>query len=96
MRATQYPELGYDKFGRHHWQFVATDTASQVGPIYPTKTLLLADLQRYARLFGCEAAPEDPKDAIIRALRGRRLRSWPQSLNQRFSVGEIFAKGVRP
>ena len=48
-------KLAFDKFGPYHWQFIHIDidkTKSQIGPIYKTKSELLADLGRYATEFG--------------------------------------------
>ncbi|MCD1645206.1 hypothetical protein [Aurantimonas coralicida] len=46
---TRFPELYFENIGPSMWSFFAADTRSRVGPIYRTKTELLADLTRYAR-----------------------------------------------
>jgi hypothetical protein len=43
---TMWPELQYEKVG-DVWRF--TNEGHVVGPQYPTKTLLLADMRRYAK-----------------------------------------------
>ena len=55
---TRFPELGYQHRG-DHWRIldltggVRPDDAPGVGPLYPTRAELLADLDRYAAAFGC-------------------------------------------
>lgn len=56
-RPTRYPELGYRHQGSGLWRIVDNSSGSEVGPQYRTKAELLADLDRYARYFGCEGAP---------------------------------------
>ena len=51
-RKTRFPELNYACFGRGHWQFIDASTDSQVGPFYHSQVELLADLERYAAIFG--------------------------------------------
>ena len=52
---TRYPELGY-VHSVGCWRIVDMSTGDVVGPLYKTRAELLADLPRYAALFGCEGA----------------------------------------
>lgn len=67
---TRYQELGYAHLDTNLWRFVdlidgGTIFGACTGPHYRTKAELLADLDRYAREFGCEGAKwEDPADII--------------------------------
>ena len=51
---TRFPELAYQHRG-DHWRIldVTGGGESGVGPQYPTRAELLADLERYAAAFGC-------------------------------------------
>lgn len=53
---TRYPELVLCNL-KGFWQFAAVQgdgsDAAQVGPRYATKMEALADLDRYARFYGC-------------------------------------------
>jgi hypothetical protein len=51
-RGTRYPALGFEWRG-DHWRILDNATGSAVGPIYKTRKELLADLDRFAREFGC-------------------------------------------
>ena len=53
-RPTRYKQLGYFNWGPRHWQFMALDGFAPVGKIYPTKAELLADIDRYAKFYGCD------------------------------------------
>lgn len=57
--ATRFPELVLLGLG-DHWRFGAVqgdgEDASPVGPYYATKAEALADLDRYARFYGCKGA----------------------------------------
>lgn len=53
MTPTRFPELSYAKTG-NVWRFVDNSTGRVVGPSYRTKAELLADVERYAKLFGCK------------------------------------------
>lgn len=46
---TRFVGLGYSNYGPKHWQFVDRDGDAQIGPIYPTKAELLADVENFAR-----------------------------------------------
>ena len=48
IRPTRFKELGYVSYAGI-WRFVDTETKAAVGPIYKTKSEMLADLERYAR-----------------------------------------------
>jgi len=50
---TRYRELEFAKIEPGCWQFIDAETKSQIGPHYASKAELLADLERYAREFGC-------------------------------------------
>lgn len=55
IRPTRYLELGYRNDGRGLWRIYALDgTPAAVGPHYASKAELLADLNRYAKEYGCE------------------------------------------
>ena len=56
IRATRFSELGYTHVTRNLWRNVDISTGNVVGPHYRSKAELLADLERYAALFGCCAA----------------------------------------
>ena len=60
VRKTQYPELGYLKVGMACWRVIdlsdnpaPDDSPIVIGPQYRTKTELLADLNRFAKVYGC-------------------------------------------
>lgn len=53
VRSTRFPQLGYLQLDRALWRFVdisdgCTDPPRCVGPLYRTRSELLADLDRYA------------------------------------------------
>jgi hypothetical protein len=52
---TRFHELGFTTY-HGIWRIVAKDTGNVVGPIYKSKSELLADLPRYAADYGCELA----------------------------------------
>ena len=56
IRKTCFEELGYVCDGPGLWRVVDLSDGRQarVGPQYRTKVELLADLERYARFFGCK------------------------------------------
>ena len=57
IRPTRYPELGYRQDDHELWRIYSMDgTPAAVGPQYRSKAELLADLDRYAKEYGC--APE--------------------------------------
>lgn len=52
VRETRYPELGFTKIedgSRVIWRVVCRETGAEVGPLYASRSELLADLERYAR-----------------------------------------------
>ena len=51
IRKTMWPELGYQNQGGV-WRFIDTTDNGPVGPQYPSQTVLLADMRRYAKEFG--------------------------------------------
>jgi hypothetical protein len=53
-RLTRYPELAYEQHAKDLWRIIATDTQQAIGPFYKTKAELLADLNRYAKEYGCD------------------------------------------
>lgn len=53
IRPTRFQELGYRQDGPKLWRIYATDGNQAVGPHYATRTELLADLERYAKDYGC-------------------------------------------
>lgn len=59
IRPTRFAELGYRQDAPGLWRIYDITDASRpaaVGPQYRSKAELLADLERYAALFGCGAA----------------------------------------
>lgn len=52
---TRYPELRLAQVTRSLWRYVTEDNAI-VGPFYKTKLEALADLDNYARFYGCAGA----------------------------------------
>ncbi len=56
MKPTRFPELNYQRVIPGLWRFIDASTLATVGPHYSTERELLADMQRYAELFGCMAA----------------------------------------
>jgi hypothetical protein len=52
MTKTCYPELAYEQVVRGCWRFIDVSTNRYVGPSYPTEVQLLADLERFAGVFG--------------------------------------------
>jgi hypothetical protein len=50
---TRYPELGYRREAPGLWHIYDLTTLRPVGPQYGSQKELLADLDRYAAIFGC-------------------------------------------
>jgi hypothetical protein len=67
-RPTRFAELSYRQQGAALWRFVDNATGAVVGQQYRTKGELLADLDRYATLFGCKDATNSMSPELI--LRG--------------------------
>lgn len=55
LRPTRYAELWYRQDGPGLWRFYSEDRRA-VGPQYKTKAELLADLERYAEVYGAGEA----------------------------------------
>lgn len=53
QRRTRYPELDYQRQGTGNWRIIDTDGNAVVGAQYASEKELLADLDRYAGVFGC-------------------------------------------
>lgn len=51
-RPTRFRELGYRQDAPSCWRIVMYETGAAVGPQYKTRAELLADLDRFASLFG--------------------------------------------
>ena len=54
LHAILTPEMMFGHF-KDHWRFVNLDqdgSTHNVGPLYPTKELLLADMRRYLTEYG--------------------------------------------
>jgi hypothetical protein len=51
-RPTRFPELFYAPIRPNLWRILDADGAA-IGPQYRTRFELLADLDRYARDYGC-------------------------------------------
>ena len=54
---TRFLELNYVKIKDGLWRIVDASTGAPVGPHYRTKMELLADLDRFASVFGCGQEP---------------------------------------
>jgi hypothetical protein len=54
---TRYPELMYRQAFPGVWRFVGD--GCDIGPQYPTKAELLADLDRFAAEYGCDGALDE-------------------------------------
>lgn len=56
IQRTRFPELAYQHRG-DHWRILdmgdAPERESGIGPQYPTRAALVADLERYAAVYGC-------------------------------------------
>lgn len=52
IKRTRYRELSYQRQGQSNWRFLANDTGRVVGPSYVREGELLADLERYAKIYG--------------------------------------------
>ena len=55
---TRYPELTFAQVAPGQWQLLCRggwggNDWAQIGPAYASKAELLADLDRYARFYGC-------------------------------------------
>jgi hypothetical protein len=57
IRDTRFPELGYARPLKEVWRVIDKSTGCGVGPLYKTRAELLADLDRFAVVFGCSPAP---------------------------------------
>ena len=53
IHTTRYPELNYQLQGAGNWRILDSSTGAAVGPSYRTRAELLADLARFAEVFGC-------------------------------------------
>jgi hypothetical protein len=53
---TKYRELGYTRIDASTWQFVSLEDGAQVGRHYPNRASLMADLEIYASMYGCDGA----------------------------------------
>jgi hypothetical protein len=53
---TKYRELGYTRLDASTWQFVSLEDGAQVGRHYPSRASLMADLENYASMYGCDGA----------------------------------------
>jgi len=60
IHSTRYPELGYANHAPSLWRIIDMETGAVIGPHYKSKAELLADLDRYARVFGATAGPALP------------------------------------
>jgi len=52
MIRTRYAELAYEQHARDLWRIIDAETGAAVGPQYKSRAELLADLDRYARVYG--------------------------------------------
>lgn len=53
INKTRFPELGFAQVMRGAWRFVDMSTKATIGYNYASKAELLADLERFAKDFGC-------------------------------------------
>jgi len=61
MIRTRYAELAYEQHARDLWRIIDTSTGAAVGPQYKSRAELLADLRRFAGVFGAaDAGPTLP------------------------------------
>lgn len=52
MNPTRFKELGYVKVAPGLWRIVSREDGAAIGPHYPSKAELMADLERYAIEYG--------------------------------------------
>lgn len=58
VQRTRFPELAFQHRG-DHWRFLDMNDVPQgadpagIGPQYPTRAALVADVERYAAVYGC-------------------------------------------
>jgi hypothetical protein len=52
VHPTRHSLLGYAYFGTGHWQFVDRETGESIGMIYPVRSELEADIDRFAKERG--------------------------------------------
>lgn len=52
IHPTRFNGIGYRHDGVALWRFVDISTECSIGPYYATKAELLADIERYATVFG--------------------------------------------
>lgn len=64
IRPTHFSELGYTQIGTR-WRIIDTSTGSFVGPHYPTMRELLADLDNFATVFGCNVGKMTPTGRVL-------------------------------
>lgn len=53
IRRTRFPELNYQRQW-DCWRIVTADDEAAIGPQYRSQAELLADLDRYASVYGCK------------------------------------------
>lgn len=98
LHPTRYPELGYRKDAPDCWRFVDRSTDASVGLQYPTKSELLADLDRYAAVFGV-AGSDDPQSelrACVRALLTCAARYDTQALTESLRSAVLTLPPAQP
>lgn len=55
VHLTRFTELAYQYQGVLNWRIIDRSTGNAVGPQYPRERALLADFERFADQFGCNA-----------------------------------------
>ena len=76
MTKTRYAELAYRNDGPGLWRIVTTEDGAAVGPQYGTKAELLADLERYAKDYGCEGPPAQLSRQDREMIDGKCVDLW--------------------
>ena len=54
VQKTRFKELGYVNIAPSLWRILDRQTMQFIGPQYATKTELLADLERFATVYGAK------------------------------------------
>ena len=54
LKSTRFSGLRYEKVAVNLWRFVDVNAVRNVGPHYKSEKELLADMDRFAEVFGCK------------------------------------------
>ena len=66
--STKYPELKFRQDSRDNWRIVDASNSASIGPSYPTRAALLADLDAFAVVFGAPGAYAGPDNTRAKLL----------------------------